>query len=165
MNLNSMKIAKGSRHLPKRVGLGLGSGMGKTSTRGQKGQGARQGSKVPFGFEGGNFPLYRRVPKHGFVSPNRLPYVIINLEDLEKFENGAAVDDVILMEAGLVANLNHPVKVLGNGKLTKKLNVTAQAFSASAKKAIEAAGGKAIVVSLKDSRVALNKAASANEAK
>ena len=159
MELHNLKIAKGSRHLPKRVGLGIGSGMGKTSTRGQKGQGARQGRKVPVGFEGGNLPLYRRVPKHGFVSPNRVAYVVINLADLESvFEDGAEINPTTLVFAGLIANLNQPVKVLGNGKITKKLNVSSQAFSKSAKEAIEAAGGKCEIVSLKDARIAFNKA-------
>ena len=159
MELHNLKIKEGSRHLPKRVGLGIGSGMGKTSTRGQKGQGARQGRKVPVGFEGGNLPLYRRVPKHGFVSPNRVAYVVINLADLESvFEDGAEINPTILVFAGLIANLNQPVKVLGNGKITKKLNVSSQAFSKSAKEAIEAAGGKCEIVSLKDARIAFNKA-------
>ena len=159
MELHNLKIKEGSRHLPKRVGLGIGSGMGKTSTRGQKGQGARQGRKVPVGFEGGNLPLYRRVPKHGFVSPNRVAYVVINLADLDSvFEDGAEINPTTLVFAGLIANMNQPVKVLGNGKITKKLNVSSQAFSKSAKEAIEAAGGKCEIVSLKDARIAFNKA-------
>jgi large subunit ribosomal protein L15 len=167
MNLNSLKIKAGSRHLPKRVGLGIGSGMGKTSTRGQKGQGARQGQKVPLGFEGGNLPLYRRVPKHGFVSPNRVSYVILNVGDLSRlFQDGAAIDDTSLLAAGLIPNLNRPVKILGEGEVDKKLSVTVQAFSASAKEKIEKAGGKTTVESLKDSRVAFKKAlASAAEEK
>lgn len=159
MELNNLKIKEGSRHLPKRVGLGIGSGMGKTSTRGQKGQGARQGRKVPVGFEGGNLPLYRRVPKHGFVSPNRVSYAIINLADLDAcFDDGAEINPTTLVFAGLIANLNQPIKVLGNGKVTKKLSVSAQAFSKKSKETIEAAGGKCEVVSLKDARIAFNKA-------
>ncbi len=154
MDLSNLKIAKGSRHLPKRVGLGLGSGMGKTSTRGQKGQGARQGSKVPLGFEGGQLPLYRRIPKHGFVHQGRIDYVIVNVSDLEKvFEDGAVVNASTLLFVDLIHNLNKPVKILGNGKLTKKLNVTAQAFSKGAKVSIEKVGGKANISSLKDARV------------
>jgi large subunit ribosomal protein L15 len=154
MDLSNLKIAKGSRHLPKRVGLGLGSGMGKTSTRGQKGQGARQGSKVPLGFEGGQLPLYRRIPKHGFVHQERIDYVIVNVSDLEKvFEDGAVVNASTLLFVDLIHNLNKPVKILGNGKLTKKLNVTAQAFSKGAKASIEKVGGKANISSLKDARV------------
>lgn len=159
MELHNLKIKEGSRHLPKRVGLGIGSGMGKTSTRGQKGQGARQGRKVPVGFEGGNLPLYRRVPKHGFVSPNRVSYVVVNLGDLDNFfEDGTDISLTTLAFAGLIPNLNQPVKVLGNGKVTKKFNISVQAFSKSAKDAVEAAGGKCEVVSLKDARVAFNKA-------
>lgn len=159
MELNNLKIKEGSRHLPKRVGLGIGSGMGKTSTRGQKGQGARQGRKVPVGFEGGNLPLYRRVPKHGFVSPNRVSYVVVKLEDLESlFDDGATINLTSLAFAGVIPNLNKPVKVLGNGKVTKHFTVSAQAFSESAKKALEAASGTCEVVSLKDSRIAFNKA-------
>lgn len=158
MELHNLKIKEGSRHLPKRVGLGIGSGMGKTSTRGQKGQGARQGRKVPVGFEGGNLPLYRRVPKHGFVSPNRVSYVVVNLGDLDSFfDDGTDISLTTLAFAGLIPNLNQPVKVLGNGKVTKKFTVSVQAFSKSAKDAIEAAGGKCEVVSLKDARVAFNK--------
>lgn len=159
MELHNLKIKEGSRHLPKRVGLGIGSGMGKTSTRGQKGQGARQGRKVPVGFEGGNLPLYRRVPKHGFVSPNRVSYVTVNVGDFDEFfEEGTEITLTTLAFVGLIANLNQPVKVLGNGKVTKKYSVSAQGFSKSAKAAIEAAGGTCNVVSLKDSRVAFNKA-------
>jgi len=159
MELNNLKIAKGSRHLPKRVGLGLGSGMGKTSTRGQKGQGARQGQKVPLGFEGGNLPLYRRLPKHGFVSPNRVENRNVQLSDLESFfEDGAEITLTSLVFVGLIPNLNNPVKVLGGAKITKKFSISAQAFSKSAKDAIEAVGGKANTVTLKDSRVAFNAA-------
>ncbi|MFA6861038.1 MAG: 50S ribosomal protein L15 [Bacilli bacterium] len=154
MDLSNLKIAKGSRHLPKRVGLGLGSGMGKTSTRGQKGQGARQGSKVPLGFEGGQLPLYRRIPKHGFVNCTRVDYVVVNIADLDKvFKDGASVDDTSLLFADIIHNLNKPVKVLGQGKLTKKLNITVQAYSKSAKEAIEKAGGKANINTIKDARV------------
>lgn len=156
MTLHSLTIATGSRHLPKRVGHGIGSGMGKTSTRGQKGQGARQGRKVPVGFEGGQLPLYRRLPKHGFTNYGRVDYQVLNLRDLEaRFEDGAEVDCIALMSSGLIKNLNNPVKVLGAGELTKKLSVSVQAYSASAKAAIEAKGGKADVVALKDARKAL----------
>lgn len=155
MDLSNLKIAKGSRHLPKRVGLGIGSGLGKTSARGQKGQGARQGQKVPVGFEGGQLPLYRRLPKHGFVNHGRVEYVAINLRDLERydFEEGTTIDNHLLLDLGLVKNLNKPVKLLGKGELTKKLNVTLQAFSAKAKEAVEKAGGTCTVLSLKDARV------------
>ncbi len=158
MDLHNLKIAKGSRHLPKRVGQGIGSGMGKTSTRGQKGQGARQGRKVPVGFEGGQLPLYRRLPKHGFVNYGRVEYAIIKLSDLEGFDANVVVDNTSLLAVGLIPNLNKPVKVLGNGELTKALNVKVQAYTKSAKAAIEKVGGTAEVVSLKDSRIALKKA-------
>ena len=114
MDLHNLKIAEGSRHLPKRVGQGIGSGMGKTSTRGQKGQGARQGRKVPVGFEGGQLPLYRRVPKHGFVNYGRVEYAVINLLDLEGFDDGVIVDCTALLAVGLIKNLNKPVSSLRN---------------------------------------------------
>ena len=156
MELHNLKIAKGSRHLPKRVGLGIGSGMGKTSTRGQKGQGARQGQKVPLGFEGGQLPLYRRLPKHGFKNVNRVEYVPVNVLELEKhFSDGDVVDNTALLEHNIIKNLNSPVKILGKGQLSKKLDVKAQAFSKSAIKAIEDKKGTATIVSLKDARVAL----------
>lgn len=158
MELNELKIAEGSRHLPKKVGRGLGSGMGKTSTRGQKGQGARQGRKVPVGFEGGQLPLYRRLPKHGFTNYGRVEYNIVKLGDLDAaFADGTTVNDTALVFAGLVRNLNLPIKVLGGGELTKKLNVTVQAFTKSAKEAIEKVGGTTSVESLKDARIAFNK--------
>lgn len=163
MDLHNLKIAEGSRHLPKRVGQGIGSGMGKTSTRGQKGQGARQGRKVPVGFEGGQLPLYRRLPKHGFVNYGRVEYAIVKLSDLEAFEANAEINDVILLEAGLIKNLNKPVKVLGNGELTKALNLKVQAYTKSAKAAIEKVGGKAEVETLKDARIALKKLATVEE--
>lgn len=157
MELGSLKIAKGSRHLPKRVGQGIGSGRGKTSTRGVKGQGARQGRKVPVGFEGGQLPLFRRVPKHGFTNYGRVDYTILKLSDLEGFENEATVTLTSLVFAGLIRNLNKPVKIVGTGELTKKLNVKVQGFTKSAKVAIEKAGGKAEVETLKDARVAFHK--------
>lgn len=158
MELNNLKIVPGSRHLPKRVGLGIGSGMGKTSTRGQKGQGARQGQKVPLGFEGGQLPLYRRLPKHGFKNVNRVEYLVVNLQDLEKhFENDDVVDNIALIEVNLIKNLNKPVKLLGQGSISKKLTVNLQAFSKSAIKAVTDKGGVANVVSLKDARVAAKK--------
>ena len=159
MELNNLKIAKGSRHLPKRVGQGIGSGMGKTSTRGQKGQGARQGRKVPNGFEGGQLPLYRRLPKHGFVNYGRVEYNIVKLGQLEaSFKDGTEVNDTALLFAGLIHNLNKPVKIVGGGELKKKLNVTVQGFTSSAKEAIEKAGGKTSVQSLKEARIALKAA-------
>lgn len=156
MALNNLTIAEGSRHASKRVGHGIGSGMGKTSTRGQKGQGARQGRKVPVGFEGGQLPLYRRIPKHGFVNYGRVSYQVVNLIDLEtRFQDGDEVSCLSLMAVGLIHNLNNPVKVLGKGELNKNLKVSVQAYSASAKAAIEAKGGNAEVVSLKEARRSL----------
>ncbi len=156
MALNNLTIAEGSRHTSKRVGHGIGSGMGKTSTRGQKGQGARQGQKVPVGFEGGQLPLYRRIPKHGFVNYGRVSYQVINLVDLDaRFEDGEEVNCISLLSVGLIHNLNNPVKILGKGTLSKNLTVSVQAFSASAKAAIEANGGKAEVISLRDARRSL----------
>lgn len=158
MELNELKIAEGSRHLPKRVGRGLGSGMGKTSTRGQKGQGARQGRKVPVGFEGGQLPLYRRLPKHGFTNYGRVEYNIIKLSDLENcFADGTTVNGTALVFAGLIKNLNKPVKILGTGELTKKLNVTVQAFTKSAKEAIEKVGGTTTTETIKEARIAFYK--------
>lgn len=156
MELNNLKIAKGSRHLPKRVGLGIGSGMGKTSTRGQKGQGARQGRKVPVGFEGGQLPLYRRVPKHGFNNYGRVAYYVLNLRDLETLElsEGEIIDNTLLWQYRIIKNLNQPVKLLGVGECTKAYTIHLQAFSSKAKEAVEKAGGKCEVVSLKDARIA-----------
>ena len=161
MELNELKIAEGSRHLPKKVGRGLGSGMGKTSTRGQKGQGARQGRKVPVGFEGGQLPLYRRLPKHGFTNYGRVEYNIVKLGDLDAaFADGSTVNDTALVFAGLIRNLNKPVKILSGGELTKKLNITVQAFTKSAKEAIEKVGGTTATESLKEARIAFNKSLS-----
>ena len=110
MEFNNLKKPVGCTHLPKRVGLGIGSGMGKFSTRGQKGEGAKQGSKVPLGFEGGNFPIYR---KHGFTSPNRVEYNIESLSDIDKcFDNNKEVTLTTLLFVGLIDNLNRPVKIL-----------------------------------------------------
>ncbi len=162
MDLSNLKIAKGSRHLPKRVGQGIGSGMGKTSTRGQKGQGARQGRKVPVGFEGGQLPLYRRVPKHGFVNHGRVEYTVIDVADLESvFDDGTTINDSILIFAGLIRNLNKPIKIIGNKEIAKKFDVTVQGFSTAAKASIEKAGGKADVQSLRDARIAFHQTVAA----
>lgn len=155
MDLNSLKVKEGSTHAPKRVGQGIGSGMGKTSTRGEKGQGARQGRKVPVGFEGGSLPLYRRLPKHGFVNYGRVEYYTLTLDDLDGFDANTTVDNAALMIVGLIPNLNKPVKILGDGKLTKKLNIQVQGYTKTAKAAIEANKGKADVLSLKDARLHL----------
>lgn len=158
MELNNLKKPVGSTHLPKRVGLGIGSGMGKISTRGQKGEGVKQGSKVPLGFEGGNFPIYRRVSKHGFTSPNRIEYNIVSLSDIDKyFDNNKEVNLTTLLFVGLIDNLNRLVKILSNGTLSKKVNVAVLTYSKIAKEAIEKCGGEANVFTLKDSRIKLQK--------
>lgn len=144
MKLHELKPAEGSRQVRNRVGRGTSSGNGKTAGRGQKGQKAR--GKVRLGFEGGQMPLFRRMPKRGFNNINRKEYAIVNLETLNKFEDGAEVTPALMVEAGIVKNEKDGVKVLGNGELNKKLTVKANKFSASAKAAIEAAGGQAEVM-------------------
>ena len=144
MKLHELKPAEGSRQVRNRVGRGTSSGNGKTAGRGQKGQKAR--SKVRLGFEGGQMPLFRRMPKRGFNNINRKEYAIVNLETLNKFEDGAEVTPALMVEAGIVKNEKDGVKVLGNGELNKKLTVKANKFSASAKAAIKAAGGQAEVM-------------------
>ena len=144
MKLNELKPAEGSRSKRLRKGRGLSSGHGFTSGRGTKGQKAH--GKTRLGFEGGQMPLYRQIPKRGFTNINRKEYAIVNLSTLDRFEDGTEVTPQVLMESGLVKNLKSGVKVLGNGKLTKKLTVKANKFSASAVSAIEAAGGKTEVM-------------------
>ncbi|EFZ34784.1 50S ribosomal protein L15 [Ligilactobacillus ruminis] len=144
MKLHELKPAEGSRQLRNRVGRGTSSGNGKTAGRGQKGQKAR--SKVRVGFEGGQMPLFRRMPKRGFKNVNRKDYAIVNLETLNKFEDGTEVTPALLVETRVVKDEKDGIKVLGNGELTKKLTVKASKFSASAKAAIEAAGGTAEVM-------------------
>ena len=146
MELSNLRPAEGSRQSDNfRKGRGHGSGNGKTAGKGHKGQKARSGAPRP-GFEGGQMPLYRRLPKRGFKNRNTLEIVAINVSELERFENGATVDVAALREAGVVKNSFDGVKILGNGELTKKLNVKVDAFSASAKEKIEAAGGTAEVM-------------------
>jgi large subunit ribosomal protein L15 len=141
MELNNLKPKKGSRHAKKRVGRGPGSGHGKTAGRGEKGQKSRSGYSRMLGFEGGQMPLHRRLPKRGFTNIFKKDYAVVNVSDLERFDNGAAVDEAALRRAGLVKGQHDGVKVLGDGKLSKKLTVSATKFSASARKQIEAAGG------------------------
>ncbi|MCI7328255.1 MAG: 50S ribosomal protein L15 [Lachnospiraceae bacterium] len=146
MDLSNLTPAEGSVHNDNfRRGRGHGSGNGKTAGKGHKGQKARSGAPRP-GFEGGQMPLYRRIPKRGFTNRNTLDIVAINVSALEKFENGAVVDVAALKESGIVKNGRDGVKILGNGELTKKLTVKANAFSASAKEKIEAAGGSVEVI-------------------
>ena len=125
-----------------RVGRGIGSGLGKTSGRGHKGQKARTGGSIRRGFEGGQTPLYRRIPKRGFKNHFATEYAIVNLSDLEKFDNGTVVDSKLLMSEGIIKNELDGVKVLGNGTLTKKLTVVANKFSKTAEEKIQAVGGK-----------------------
>lgn len=146
MKLHELSPAPGSKHPKKRVGRGIGSGMGKTSTRGSKGQWARSGGGVRPGFEGGQNPLYRRLPKRGFKNFNRVEYAIVNLEDLNQFAAGTEVTPESLMEAGVVKNPKDGIKILGNGELTVSLTVKANKFSQSAVEKIQAAGGKSEVI-------------------
>ena len=148
MRLGNLQPQLGSRTSVKRVGRGIGSGTGKTSTKGHKGQWARSGGGVRPGFEGGQMPLIRRVPKRGFNNHFRNVYSIVNLSVLEGFENNATVDIAALNEKGLIKIVKGSVglKVLGNGTLSKALTVKADSFSASAKEAIEKAGGKAELI-------------------
>ncbi|WP_072533733.1 50S ribosomal protein L15 [Lactiplantibacillus plantarum] len=143
MKLHELTPSEGSRFSRRRIGRGDSSGQGKTSGRGQKGQKAR--GKVRVGFEGGQMPLYRRIPKRGFTNINRKEYAVVNLDGLNRFDDGAEVTPESLKEAGLVKK-SSAVKVLGNGKLNKKLIVKASKFSATAVAAIEAAGGKTEVI-------------------
>ena len=143
MNLSQLSPVEGSKKTRTRVGRGHGSGYGKTAGRGHDGQKARSGGGVRPGFEGGQMPLYRRLPKRGFTNRNSLDIVGINLSMLDRFEDGSTVTVASLIEAGIIKNPRDGVKILGNGEITKKLVVQANAFSASAKGKIEAAGGKA----------------------
>ncbi|MBO5987086.1 MAG: 50S ribosomal protein L15 [Lachnospiraceae bacterium] len=147
MELSNLSPAEGSKHYDKfRRGRGHASGNGKTAGKGHKGQKARSGAPRP-GFEGGQMPLYRRIPKRGFTNRNGKEIVSINLSTLEKkFENGATVDVEALLAAGIIKEVRDGVKVLGNGELTKKLDVKVNAFSATAKEKIEALGGTAEVI-------------------
>ncbi len=146
MDLSSLKPAEGATHSDSfRRGRGHGSGNGKTAGKGHKGQKARSGAPRP-GFEGGQMPLYRRIPKRGFTCRNHKEIVAINLSALERFEDGAEVSVATLIEAGVVKNAKDGVKILGNGELTKKLTVKANAFSKAAAEKIEALGGKVEVI-------------------
>ncbi len=145
MKLHELQPAAGSTTAPKRLGRGVGSGLGKTSGKGHKGAKARSGGGKRPGFEGGQMPLYRRVPKKGFTNIFRIEYATVNVGQLEIFENGTVVTAEKLKEAGLVKKTMDGVKILGNGDLTKKLTVEAAKFTGSAKEKIEALGGKAEV--------------------
>ena len=146
MKLHELQPAEGSRKVRNRVGRGTSSGNGKTSGRGQKGQKARSGGGVRLGFEGGQTPLFSRLPKRGFTNVNRKEYAVINLDVLNRFEDGTEVTPVALVEAGIVKNEKAGIKVLGNGSLDKKLTVKAAKFSKHAQETIEAAGGSIEVI-------------------
>ena len=146
MKLHELKPAFGSTTAPKRLGRGVGSGLGKTSGKGHKGAKARSGGGKRPGFEGGQMPLIRRLPKRGFYNPFRINYVAINVDRLGVFEDGMTVTPVELIEYGIIKKIDDGIKIMGNGELTKKLTVQAAKFTATAKEKIEAAGGKAEVI-------------------
>ena len=146
MKLHELQPAEGSRKERNRVGRGTGSGNGKTAGKGHKGQKARSGGGVRLGFEGGQTPLFRRLPKRGFTNINRKEFAVVNLDKLNSFAEGTEVTPELLLETGVISKLKSGVKILGDGKLEKKLTVKANKFSASAKQAIEAAGGTAEVI-------------------
>ncbi|MBB6447549.1 50S ribosomal protein L15 [Bacillus benzoevorans] len=146
MKLHELKPAEGSRQDRKRKGRGIGSGNGKTAGKGHKGQNARSGGGVRLGFEGGQTPLYRRLPKRGFTNINHKEYAIVNLDTLNRFEDGTEVTPELLIETGVVSNEKSGIKILAKGNVEKKLTVKAHKFSSAAKEAIEAAGGTAEVI-------------------
>ena len=146
MKLHELSPVAGSTQVGKRKGRGTGSGNGKTGGRGHKGQKARSGGKVRVGFEGGQMPLVRRIPKRGFINVFAKPLTAVNVIALNAFEDGAVIDAATLIENGIIAECPNGLKILGNGNLTKKVTVKAAAFSESAKEKIEQAGGKAEVV-------------------
>ena len=146
MKLDSLQYTEGSRKESKRVCRGLGAGLGKNGGHGNKGQNSRSGGGTRPGFEGGQNPIYRRLPKRGFHNYSQVQYSIVNVRDLEKFEDGAVVNAAALVEAGLVPSNYENIKILGEGKLTKKLTVSANKFSKSAEEAIKAVGGTTEVI-------------------
>ncbi len=146
MKLHELAPAPGSKKVRTRVGRGLGSGLGKTSGKGHKGQNSRAGGGVRAGFEGGQMPLYRRLPKRGFYNKFGKDYAEVNISDLNRFEDGAVVDPVALIESGILKNVRDGVRILGNGELTKSLTVIANGFTKSAEEKIQTAGGKVEVV-------------------
>lgn len=150
MRLHDLKPRPGAKHRRKRLGQGESTGHGKTSGRGGKGQTARSGSSIRIGFEGGQMPLIRRIPKRGFNNARHgTRYLGVNLDSLNRFDDGARVDEAVLKSSGLANGRFHGIKILGDSELTKKLTVSAHAFSASAKQKIEAKGGSCEIVALK----------------
>ncbi|KRN29153.1 50S ribosomal protein L15 [Lactobacillus selangorensis] len=146
MKLHELQPSAGSRHARKRLGRGTSSGQGKTAGRGTKGQLSRQGGKTRLGFEGGQMPLFRRMPKRGFKNINRKEYAVVNLGDLNRFDDGTSVTPALLVESGLVKKELNGIKLLANGKLEKKLTIQVNKYSNAAKEAVEAAGGSIEVI-------------------
>ena len=146
MKLHELRAAEGSTKAPKRKGRGTATGQGKTAGRGMNGQNSRSGGGVRLGFEGGQMPLYRRLPKRGFTNIWGTEYTVINVDDLNRFEAGTVVTPELLKEAGIVKKAKDGIKILGNGKLEKSVEVKAHKFSKTAIEKIEAAGGKAEVI-------------------
>ena len=146
MKLHELSPVEGARHAKKRVGRGTGSGTGKTAGKGHKGQNSRSGGGVRPGFEGGQTPLFKRLPKRGFTNVSRKEYAVVNVEQLNCFNDGDTVNLEVLIKAGFVKKVNDGVKVLGSGELTKKLTVKANAFTKSAQEKIETIGGKTEVI-------------------
>jgi large subunit ribosomal protein L15 len=146
MQLHELTSAEGSRKTRKRVGRGIGSGTGKTAGRGHKGQNARSGGGVRPGFEGGQNPIYRRLPKRGFTNINRKEFALVSLDQLSKFAAGTEITPELLLESGVVKNPRSGIKILGNGEITVNVTVKANKFSQSAVEKIEAAGGKTEVI-------------------
>lgn len=146
ISLNNLKPARGANRKNKRVGRGMGSGHGKTATRGYKGQKSRSGTSIRPGFEGGQMPLYRRLPKRGFTNIFRKEYSIVNLDSLAEFKAGAKIDPEALLEKGIVRTLRHDIKVLGNGELKNAITIRAHKFSKAAAEKITKAGGTVEVI-------------------
>ncbi|MCD8195522.1 MAG: 50S ribosomal protein L15 [Coprobacillus sp.] len=146
MKLNDLHSTPGSRKEDSRLGRGIGSGTGKTAGKGTKGQNARSGGGTRLGFEGGQMPIYRQLPKRGFHNVNHIEYAVVNLSDLNRFKDGETVTPELLIELGIVKKYSNHIKILGNGTLEKKLTVKANKFSSSAKEAIEKNGGTVEVI-------------------
>ncbi len=149
MKLHELQPAEGSRKERSRVGRGLGSGNGKTSGRGMKGQNSRSGGGVRTGFEGGQMPIYRRLPKRGFKNIWAKTFAEVNVESLNRFDDGAVIDPIVLVESGILKNVRDGIRILGKGELTKKLTVRANGFTKSAQEKITAAGGSFEVIKRK----------------